>query len=93
MYRPLNADEDDFSEEEEDLETGTQLLPTYVEAAAAPREIPKGPSKTSRLADVWDEGEELFDIGEESDEEGGSSRPREPPPITHLPVETYSTAK
>ena len=85
----MNAEVDEYSEDEEDLEAGTQLLPTRVEAI--PREIPKGPAKVHRLRDVWDEGEELFDIGEESDEEGESSRAREPHP--NLPTETYVGSK
>lgn len=85
LYRPLNV-EDDFSDEE-DLEAGAQLLPTHVESAAT-RDVSKPPTKGSRLADVWDEGEELFDIGAESEEEGEASHPRESPPIAHLPDTT-----
>ncbi|EKM54561.1 uncharacterized protein PHACADRAFT_258496 [Phanerochaete carnosa HHB-10118-sp] len=81
LYRPLNA-EDDLSDEE-DLEAGTQLLPTPVDPVAT-RDAAKGPAKTSRLQDVWDEGEELFDIGAESEEEGETSYSRESPPIAHL---------
>ena len=69
--------------EDEDMEAGTQLLPTHVETSAASRDAPKASAKTVRFGDVWDEGEELFDIGEESDGEGESSRARELPP-THL---------
>ena len=82
LYRPLNP-EDDLSEEE-DFEAGTQLLPTHVDSTTV-RDALKSPVKTSRLADVWDEGEELFDIGEESEEEGEASHPRESPPIARLP--------
>jgi hypothetical protein len=82
LYHPVNA-EDNLSDED-DYEAGTQLLPTHVESAV-PQDSMKGVPKSSRLADVWDEGEELFDIGAESDEEGEASRPREPPPIQHLP--------
>ncbi|GJE97764.1 VanZ family protein [Phanerochaete sordida] len=85
LYRPLNV-EDDFSDEE-DLEAGAQLLPTHVESAVT-RDVSKPPTKGSRLADVWDEGEELFDIGAESEEEGEASHPRESPPIAHLPDTT-----
>lgn len=84
LYRPLNAEEDDMSEDE-DLESGTQLLPTHAETSTAPRDASKGPAKTARFGDVWDEGEELFDIGEESDEEGEPSHARALPP-THLPA-------
>lgn len=82
LYRPL-YDEDGLSEEE-DLEAGTQLLPASNDSGAT-RDIPKPPTKGTRLADVWDEGEELFDIGAESDEEGEASRRRESAPIAHLP--------
>lgn len=85
LYRPLNA-QDDLSDEE-DLEAGTQLLPAPIDPAAT-RDVAKGLAKASRLQDVWDEGEELFDIGAESEEEGEASYPRESPPIAHLPDRT-----
>ncbi|TCD70317.1 hypothetical protein EIP91_003946 [Steccherinum ochraceum] len=70
LYRPLNTSVDSLSDEEDDLEAGTQLLPLASEP------MQQGPSskpatKSSRLEDVWDEREELFDIGEESEEEEG----------------------
>ncbi|KAI0339809.1 hypothetical protein BDW22DRAFT_1360828 [Trametopsis cervina] len=71
LYRPLNPDEDILSDDEEDdLEAGTQLLPTQSRPdATSAKAAPK-----SRLADVWDEGEELFDIGGDSDDEAGPTR-------------------
>ena len=64
---------------------GTQLLPLHNPAhiAVSPRSAksPRPPQKATRLSDVWDEREELFDIGEESDEEdGGGTTPHGPPP-------------
>ena len=45
---------------------GTQLLPTHRihNNLAAP-----APLQKARLADVWDEGDEVFDIGADSDYE------------------------
>ena len=42
---------------------GTQLLPTHHVHIGLPL------NKKARLADVWDERDELFDIGADSDEE------------------------
>ena len=81
LYRPLNAEEE--LSDEEDLEAGAQLLPTHTSPTTT-RDVTKGSVKGSRLANVWDEGEELFDIGEESEEDGEASHPRESPPIAHL---------
>ena len=80
----LSDDEDTYG----DLESGraTQLLPTQSRAAS---EVSSKPVAKSRLADVWDEGEELFDIGDDSGDEHEDDRtPRPPPapaPIPHLP--------
>lgn len=74
-------------DEDDDLEAGTQLLPTQSagvgDVALSPKAVPK-----SRLADVWDEGEELFDIGGDSGDEGEAGTPRPPSasaPVPHLP--------
>ncbi|KAI0085184.1 hypothetical protein BDY19DRAFT_459789 [Irpex rosettiformis] len=80
LYRPLNPDEVLLSDEDddEDLEAGTQLLLTR----PTPNNVKPTSTKTMpkyRLANVWDEGEELFDIGEDSDEETGGSGYRTPP--------------
>ncbi len=75
----------DSSDEEDDLEAETQLLPTYLNPVA-PHNPSKPLPKPSRLADVWDEGEELFDIGGYSDDEGERTpMTRGPAPIDHLP--------
>ncbi|KAI0075749.1 hypothetical protein K474DRAFT_1646117 [Panus rudis PR-1116 ss-1] len=68
LYRPL--DTDSLSESEDDLESGMQLLPTHSDTRIKPSS--KAP-KSVRLADVWDEREDLFDIGDDSDEEGGTN--------------------
>lgn len=63
LYRPINtgavSDDDD-----DDEAASTQLLPTHHNRTAL-----KGTSKPIRLADVWDEREEVFGIGDESDDE------------------------
>lgn len=74
LYTPLNAEVTSSEDEDEDDAAGSaQLLPLHYEPRAA-----RGPSKPgrptppktrTRHADVWDEREELFDIGEESEED------------------------
>lgn len=69
LYRPLSGSVSDFEEEEdyEDESMGTQLLPTHHGhnlLAAAPVPL----NKKTRLADVWDEHDEVFDIGADSDD-------------------------
>lgn len=58
------SDED----EDEDPLDATQLLPMHNGPSAASS---KGGVKGSRLADVWDEREELFSIGPDIDDEDG----------------------
>ena len=75
LYRPLNTSGDLLSdEEEEDLEAGTQLLPVSTDSNQR-ASAPKPATKSSRIEDVWDEREELFDIGDESDEEDNARSP------------------
>ena len=81
MYRPLGIEPD--SEDEEDLEAGTQLLPTH--AGPDQRSPTKSSAKGSRLADVWDEGEELFDIGGDSEDESERVPSTATTPAPHLP--------
>ncbi|KAG5349864.1 hypothetical protein C0989_001504 [Termitomyces sp. Mn162] len=65
LYRPLETSLSDLSDLED--ETGTQLLPTYnTNSDRAPK---SSQYKAPRFADVWDEREEVFDIGGASDEE------------------------
>jgi hypothetical protein len=67
LYRPLDT-ATPFSDDE-DEGAGTQLLPTHTRST-----IPnhKRGQKSIRLADPWDEREELFGIGGDSDDEAGS---------------------
>lgn len=72
LYRPLNTSLSDLEDYDDD-EAGTQLLPTHFDNAV---NATKGNShKSTRLADVWDEREELFDIGDDSDDENPTPRP------------------
>ncbi|TFK68688.1 hypothetical protein BDN72DRAFT_870890 [Pluteus cervinus] len=68
LYRPVDTEYlSDPEDVDEDIAPGTQLLPLY--ARSNP---PKGASNSkggTRLADVWDEREEIFGVGEESDED------------------------
>jgi hypothetical protein len=61
LYRPLSASASDFSDDDDEL-SGTQLLPTHNLNVMKP-------GKNARLGDVWDEHEELFGVGVESDDE------------------------
>jgi hypothetical protein len=84
LYRPLSASASDYSDEEDEL-SGTQLLPTHNFNTTKP-------GKNARLADVWDEREELFGVGPDSDDENerevGTSGP--PAPQTPRIVVTHS---
>lgn len=66
LYRPLDAEisSDEEEDDEDDLESGTQLLPTH---HSQPK--PQQNTKSTRLGDVWDERDELFNIGGDSDDE------------------------
>lgn len=95
LYRPLDTQSIPSDDEEDDDTGGTQLLPLHHTPLASPTKptTPNRPSipKATRLSDVWDEREELFDIGEESEEEedtahGRAGPPPPPPPkivVTH----------
>ncbi|KAF9070092.1 hypothetical protein BDP27DRAFT_1420311 [Rhodocollybia butyracea] len=81
LYRPLDMDV--LSDDEDDT-AGTQLLPVHTHSQ---QQQNKGlPGKSIRLADVWDEREELFGVGEDSedenDDDGSSSAQRDIPKIT-----------
>lgn len=85
LYRPIRLeDAEELSDEEDDLEAGRQLLPGSAQADTAREPTTAKTSRPSRMADVWDEGEELFDIGGESDDD--AETPRRPVPATpHAP--------
>jgi len=73
LYRPLNTDEasdvEDYSDDEGGP-SGTQLLPLFNSHPAPAAAKSSFPSKqVNRLGDVWDEREEFFDIGDDSDPE------------------------
>ncbi|KAG6866750.1 hypothetical protein C0991_011409 [Blastosporella zonata] len=63
LYRPIDTSLSDL--EDFDNEIGTQLLPTHTDAAPAPK---NNHYKSPRLADVWDEREDVFDIGSDEDD-------------------------
>jgi len=85
LYRPLSASNSSLNlpSDEED-ESGTQLLPLYNKPDTPPSALfPQNKNKKGKtrarsgslaLADVWDEREELFGVGDEDeDEDEGSS--------------------
>ncbi|KAJ7774514.1 hypothetical protein DFH07DRAFT_102042 [Mycena maculata] len=79
LYQPLDSGSvSDF--EDEDDSAGTQLLPTHHSVTTAP----KSGTKSARLTNnVWDEREELFGIGGDSDDEEAATpvgRVAGPPP-------------
>ncbi|KAF7323031.1 hypothetical protein HMN09_00082900 [Mycena chlorophos] len=84
LYQPLDAgSSSDLEDEDEDL----QLLPTHRNSQTP---ATKG-HKSTRLADVWDEREELFGIGGDSDDEERDVRaplpvPSNPPAANGPPV-------
>lgn len=72
LYQPL--DTDSLASDDEDDMSGTQLLPTHYQprasrGASKKDRTPKTDAGRIRLSDVWDEREELFDIGADSEEE------------------------
>ncbi|KAJ6502498.1 hypothetical protein C8R45DRAFT_976791 [Mycena sanguinolenta] len=77
LYQPLDSGSMSDLEDEDD---GVQLLPTHHSGTAAPKGGQKG---ATRLTDVWDEREELFGIGGDSDDEDSATpraaRPSAPP--------------
>jgi hypothetical protein len=85
LYRPLSASNSSLNlpSDEED-ESGTQLLPLYNKPDTPPSALfpqhkinkgrGRGRSGSLALADVWDEREELFGVGDDDgDEQEGSS--------------------
>jgi len=67
LYRPLGMEsQSDVEEDEDDSPRGIQLLPTYY----TPEDSQPKKPRSTRLSDVWDEREELFGVGGDSDQEG-----------------------
>jgi len=85
LYQPLDSGSMSDLEDDDDPLAGTQLLPTHHASTPAP----KGGQKAARLTDVWDEREELFGIGGDSDDEDASTprgRGAGPPPQPTTPI-------
>jgi len=100
LYRPLSGSNSSLAlDSEEDDESGTQLLPLHNKPDTPPSALfpqtinnkkGKGRARSSSLAlaDVWDEREELFGVGdadEDDDEdrtgEEGEERTTPAPPV------------
>ena len=105
MYRPLNTDDsldpEDFSDDEAGP-SGTQLLPLFNSQPAGSEAKSSLPSKAkapkaNRLADVWDEREELFGIGDDSESEdtptagppSPANRPPHPGPVPTITITRF----
>ena len=75
LYRPLSGSASSIrldSDDEADVEAGFSPLPSQPGAS-------KQRGDALALADVWDEREHVFGVGEDdSDEEGSSSKARRP---------------
>lgn len=69
LYQPLDSDSMSDMEDEDDELAGTQLLPTHHSAATPTSKGGHHKSASARLTNVWDEREELFGIGGDSDED------------------------
>jgi len=103
LYRPLNTDDtldpEDYSDDEGGP-SGTQLLPLFnpqpaASLAKAPLPLRAKTLKADRLADVWDEHEELFGIGDDSEFEdapatGPPSRENRSPQSDPVPTITIT---
>jgi hypothetical protein len=103
LYRPLNTDDTLDPEDYSDDEGGpssTQLLPLFnpqpaASLAKAPLPLRAKTLKADRLADVWDEHEELFGIGDDSEFEdapatGPPSRENRSPQSDPVPTITIT---
>ncbi|KAF7338245.1 hypothetical protein MVEN_02049800 [Mycena venus] len=85
LYQPLDSDSMSDLEDEDD---GVQLLPTHHSTAAGSKGGHQKGSASARLTDVWDEREELFGIGGDSDDEDPATptpRIAGPPPSPPKP--------
>lgn len=71
LYQPLNLDSAYDQDDEEEELYNTQLLPMHHQNAMTQPKANKG--KSVHFKDVWDEQEELFGIGSDTDEEAEAS--------------------
>jgi len=96
LYRPLD-DEPYSDSDDDDPFAGTALLPTFVQSSSNPDRTAKGPGRAGgksrktddrRLANVWDDGEreELFGIGDESDDDESTAAKSPRPPNSAGPI-------
>lgn len=70
LYRPLDMDYLSDGEDEDDLEGGGVQLQIASQGQPKPFSVSKIPETGAiRLGDVWDEREELFGVGGDSDED------------------------
>ncbi|KAF9050015.1 hypothetical protein BJ165DRAFT_1525308 [Panaeolus papilionaceus] len=65
LYRPVTDDPSDY--EDDDELSSTHLLPTHADDPTQSKKA--NPKSLSRLTDVWDEREDVFDIGEDSEDD------------------------
>jgi len=87
LYRPISTDV--ASDDDDDYEAATQLLPTHQGRNFAAPKV--AGSKPIRLTDVWDEREEVFGIGNESDDD--EQTPNTPRHHNGVPVPTISVTQ
>jgi VanZ family protein len=85
LYTPLAAT---FSDSEDDVDdTSTPLLPmTHHHNSQSRTNKSTRQPKLARLANVWDEREELFGLGRDSDEEEDGVGPHPSPPLPKIHV-------
>lgn len=81
----MDPDELSESDLDDDEASGTMLLPTHHERSTQGQGKGKGAVFSRdegriRLEDVWDEREEIFGIGDESDDEDGQKAHGGPAP-------------
>ncbi|TFK54492.1 hypothetical protein OE88DRAFT_1676220 [Heliocybe sulcata] len=84
LYRPLDTDEEALLSDSEEDAAGP-ILPTHNPVGA--KSQGNGATGKIRLEDVWDEREDVFDVGEDSDDEQGGSRT---PVQGHAPVPKFN---
>ncbi|KAI0319048.1 hypothetical protein OF83DRAFT_1082532 [Amylostereum chailletii] len=73
LYHPLGGSQSSIhlpsdSEDEDGNNTGTQLLPTHISPGKASSKA-RTRAENLALADVWDEREEVFGLGDDTDDD------------------------